>query len=128
MAPADIDPTSFDRHDLVPVEDDARTLPHDVLFHRLHYLACHQNAVAIRDTQTGQEISYAQLLDDIVAVRNAVLETLHQSTVEQLRTDKEVAFIILARGYDFVVSFFVILAIGGIAVPTSESSESIRCT
>jgi len=46
----DLDPSSFDRTDLVDVKDDPDTLPHDVVFHRLHYLACHQNSVAVRET------------------------------------------------------------------------------
>ncbi|KAK5048671.1 hypothetical protein LTR84_005762 [Exophiala bonariae] len=119
MKQPDIDPECFDRTDLVYVEDDLNTLPHDIIFHRLHFLACHQNTVAIRDTDRSLEISYGQLLSDIVTAKNLVLSKLHISTLEQLRADKEVSFLILARGYEFVVSFFTVLAIGGIAAPTS---------
>ena len=37
-----------------------------------------------------------------------------------LRNGEEVSLMIVARGYEFVVSFFAVLALGGIAVPQSE--------
>jgi hypothetical protein len=121
MYSSQIDSSSFDRFDLVSVEDDSNTLPHDAFFHRLHYLACHQNSIAIRDHQLGIEVPHDQLLSDIVATRNDVIQRLHPVTAQLLGEDKEVAFVIFARGYEFVVAFFAILAIGGIAVPTSLS-------
>jgi malonyl-CoA/methylmalonyl-CoA synthetase len=121
MPSSHLDPSSFDRFDLISVEDDSNTLPHDAFFHRLHYLACHQNSIAIRDHQLGIEVPHDRLLSDIVATRNDIIQNLRPVTAQLLREDKEVAFVIFARGYEFVIAFFAILAIGGIAVPTSRS-------
>lgn len=96
-------------------------LPNDILFQRLHYLACNQNGVAVREEHLGLSISYAQLLGDVIYNKQKLLQALNEQTLKKLGADEEVAFVILARGYDFVVAFFAILSIGGIAVPTSIS-------
>ncbi|KAJ9615693.1 hypothetical protein H2200_001769 [Cladophialophora chaetospira] len=119
MAQRKLDPSSFDRTDLVDVKDDPDTLPHDVLFHRLHYLACHQDTVAVRERHRGLDITYQRLLSDTVSMKTRLLEQLHPATIKKLDADEEVAIVIFARGYEFVVGYFAILAVGGIAVPTS---------
>ena len=120
MADRDLDESTFDRTDLVDVKDDPDTLPHDFLFYRLHYLACHQNTIAIRERHLGLEVTYRQLLSDIVSLKVRMLEQLPSTTLEKLQADQEIAFLVFARGHEFVVAYFAILAIGGIVVPTSK--------
>ncbi|OAL24783.1 hypothetical protein AYO22_05572 [Fonsecaea multimorphosa] len=119
MKEGQLDPSSFDRTDLVDVKDDPDTLPHDILFHRLHYLACHQNTTVIKERHLDLEITHKQLLSAIVSLKVRILEQLHPRTVEKLQRDEEVGFVVFARGYEFVMAYFAILAIGGIVVPTS---------
>jgi hypothetical protein len=129
MAKPDLDPSSFDRTDLVDVKDDPDTLPHDVLFHRLHFLACHQNTVAIKEPHLNLVATYQQLLSDIVRLKVKILERLHPSTIEKLDADHEVAFVVFGRGYEFVMAYFAILAVGGIVVPTSwyPQPQQVKC-
>ena len=114
-----LDPSSFDRTDLVQVNEAPQNLPHDLVFHRLHYLACHRDAIAVKDNDLGLEFSYRQLLSDILHLKSRLLENLGDRVKRSLQADKEVSFVVLARGYEFIVAFFAILAIGGISVPTS---------
>lgn len=119
MGQRGIDPSSFDRTDLVHYREDGDCLPNDILFQRLHYLAIYRNGSAVKEEHLGLDVSYAKFLSDIIKHKKAILATLDDKTLQKLEEDKEVAFTILARGYEFIVAFFAILAVGGIAVPLS---------
>ncbi|KIW39196.1 uncharacterized protein PV06_08991 [Exophiala oligosperma] len=95
-------------------------LPSDIMFQRLHYSACHQNGSAVREEHLGLDVSYAQLLCDVIHQKQKLLKALNEQTLLKLSADEEVAFVIIARGYDFVAALFAVLAVGGIAVPTSH--------
>lgn len=111
--------TSFDRTDFLPHHEGPNVLPHDILFHTLHSLAAYQNDVAIIDAKSGHVATHQQFLSDIVACRNGLREALASETIEALQEEHEVSILILSSGYEFIVSFFAILAIGAIAVPLS---------
>jgi malonyl-CoA/methylmalonyl-CoA synthetase len=119
MADRNLNPATFDRTDLVDVADEPDTLPHDILFHRLHFLACHQDQIAVRERHLGREVTYRQLLSDIINLKFQLLQQLHPTTIRKMYEDEEVAIAVFARGYEFVVAYFAILAVGGIVVPTS---------
>lgn len=115
----DMDPVSFDRTDILPRHEGPNVLPHDIVFHTLHSLAAYQNDVVIKDVKSGHIATHQQLLSDIVTCRNSLQESLAPSTRAALQEEREVSVLILAQGYEFIVSFFAILAIGAIAVPLS---------
>lgn len=119
MAQTKLDPSSFDRTDIVHYQNEPDMLPSDIIFQRLHYLACFQNGPAVREEHLGLDVSYAQLLGDVIYQKQKLIQAFSEETLLKLGADEEVAFVILARGYEFVVALFAVLAIGGIAVPTS---------
>jgi hypothetical protein len=122
-----LDPASFDRTDFLPYHEGPNVLPHDILFHILHSLAAYQNDEAIIDAKAGYTATHQQFLSDIVACRNALRETLAPETIKALQEDREVSILILSSGYEFIVSFFAVLAIGAIAVPLSMYKLHIFC-
>jgi len=119
-APRNLDPASFDRTDFTPYHEGANVLPHDYIFHRLYFLAAYQNTTAVRDTYNGLEVDYRQLLTDIIFARNRIRDAVSTKTMEMIRNNEEVSILVVARGYEFVVSFFAVLALGAIAVPQSK--------
>lgn len=122
MAPAELNPATFDRTDFSPLHEGPNILPHDLIFHRLHFLATNQPSIAIKDAHKGYEITYPQLLSHIIQTRNHIRENLSGRSTQMLRNGEEVSLMIVARGYEFVVSFFAVLALGGIVVPQSKCS------
>ena len=120
MALAELDLATFDRTDFSPPHEGPNVLPHDLIFHRLYFLATNQISIAVKDAHKGYEITYSQLLSHIIQTRNHIRENLSCRTTKMLRSGEEVSLMIVARGYEFVVAFFAILALGGIAVPQSE--------
>jgi acyl-CoA synthetase (AMP-forming)/AMP-acid ligase II len=114
-----LDPISFDRTDFLPRHEGPNVLPHDILFHVLHSLAAYQNNVVVKDAKSGHVATHQQFLSDIVACRNALRDSFAPETIAALQAEREVSVLILSHGYEFVVSFFAILAIGAIAVPLS---------
>ena len=122
MAPAELDPATFDRTDFSPLHEGPNILPHDLIFHRLFFLATNQPSIAVKDAHKGYEITYPQLLSHIIQTRNHIKENLSRRTTQMLRNGEEVALMIVARGYEFVVAFFAVLALAGIVVPQSKCS------
>lgn len=75
---------------------------------------------AIRDLTTGTSASHIRLLNDTLALRNAIYQSLDFETQSSLANDEEVSLLLLAGpGYDYVVGFLAILSLGGIVVPIS---------
>ncbi|KEF54498.1 uncharacterized protein A1O9_09665 [Exophiala aquamarina CBS 119918] len=119
MAPQSLDPATFDRTDLTTRHVGPLVLPHDLLFHRLHFLALHSNASAVRDAFRGIDVNYRQLLSDVVAARNRIRAAISPKVLDTIYDEREASFVLIARGYEFVVIFLAMLALGGISVPTS---------
>ena len=114
-----LDMQSFDRCDFQPRHEGSTVLPHDLIFHDLYSLAISQNTVAIRDLNTGHSATYQQFLSDIVALTKRLREELHPETLQDLRNEREVSFLILSEGYEAMVALFATFALGAIAVPLS---------
>ncbi|KAL4804330.1 acetyl-CoA synthetase-like protein [Aspergillus unguis] len=111
----DFDRTSFLTHDHGP-----EVLPNDLIFHMLRTVAGDQERIAIRDKEAGIEATHRQLLCDIMAFKGYLLDSLPPVTLEHLRAESEIPFLILSTGYEFLVSFFTVQALGGVAVPLSS--------
>ncbi len=120
MKPSTLNPTAFDRTDFVPFHEGDHVLPHDLLFHRLYFLAVNQNSVAVKDADKGYERNYHQLLSDVISARNLIRKSLSPGSLQHLRAGDEVCLLIVARGYEFVVTFLAVLCLGAIATPQSE--------
>jgi acyl-CoA synthetase (AMP-forming)/AMP-acid ligase II len=120
MAGRRLDVEFFDQTDFVPLHEGPNVLPHDLIFHTLQDLAMNHNGTAVKDDSKGHAVSHRQLFSDIIRCRNEVRATLDSKTVKMLQSDCEVSICILSEGYEFVVAFFAVLALGGIAVPLSR--------
>lgn len=118
---ADLDPESFDRCDFLPRHEGPTILPHDLLFHDLYSLAVAQNTTAVKDMNDGHSVSHQQLLSDILRLSARLREELHPQSWNALQDEREVPFLVLSEGYEAMVAFFAVWAVGGIAVPLSES-------
>lgn len=76
--------------------------------------------IAVRDNISGFEASHRLLLNDVLALRSSLYNSLDRDTRKQLEDGKPTFFMILAGpGYDYTVSFLAILALGGVIVPVS---------
>jgi acyl-CoA synthetase (AMP-forming)/AMP-acid ligase II len=124
MAPESLDPATFDRTDLTTRHEGPLVLPHDLLFHRLHFLAFYSNTSAVRDPFRGIEVNYRQLLSDVVAARNRIRTAVFPKALDMIHDEREASFVLIARGYEFVVIFLAVLALGGVAVPTSIREQN----
>ena len=116
-----LNPATFDRTDLTDRHEGPLVLPHDVLFHRLHFLALNSKTSAVKDAFRELDMDYQQLLTDVIAARNRIRSTIAPKTLQSIYDKRETSFIVIAHGYEFVVAFMAVLALGGIAVPTSIS-------
>ena len=93
-------------------------LPDFPTFHRLLYLAHVQKNTAIHDVAAGVKATHAQLLSDILHLRNEIQAQLPLEIQEKLLCDEEVAVCLMATGgYEFAVAFFAIVALGAVLVP-----------
>lgn len=126
MALPPLDPATFDRTDLTTRHTGPLVLPHDLLFHRLHFLALHSDTFAVRDAFRGVSVNYGQLLSDVVAARNRIRAAISPKTLDTICHEREASFVLIARGYEFVIIFLAVLALGGIAVPTSTYKSTWR--
>lgn len=117
---AALDPATFDRTNFSPPHEGNSVLPHDLLFHRLHFLASTIKTPAVRAPHIGLEKSYQALLLDVVKVRNYLSQTLSKECVDSIQRGAEISILLAATGYEFVVSFLAILCLGAVAVPLSE--------
>jgi hypothetical protein len=115
-----LDAERLDRCDFLPRHEGSTVLPHDLIFHDLHSLAVSQNTVVIRDMNTGHSATHQQFLSDIVALIKRLREELHPETLQDLRDEREISFLILSEGYEAMVALFATFGMGGIAVPLSR--------
>lgn len=112
----------WDRRKFVPqheVRDNV--LPCDPLFSRLLTLASRRiQRPAVRDLNTGQEKTYAQLLSDVVNLREVLRSRLSPQSLKALDNGEEVYISLLGPGgYEFTVGVLAILCLGAAASPFS---------
>jgi hypothetical protein len=125
MVTTNLDPVNFDRTDFFPIQEGDHVLPHDLMFHRLYFLALNQNTTAVRDPCHNHEINYHQLLSDVLATRNLLRQQLTATSMEMIRKGDEISVLVVARGYHFVVGFLAVMCLGAIVVPQSELSRRL---
>lgn len=98
--------------------------PHDSVLVKL-LVAARQTS----DTKTivhdalGFEKSYPELLGDVLKTRQLLWARLPPSAIDDrglLRGDSQYVAILAKSGYEFLVAFFSIRAMGGVCVPLGE--------
>lgn len=93
-------------------------LPNFSLFVRLLFYAQYRSSVAINDVTNSLQGTHADLLSDVLHLRNAVRDMLSPEVRERLILGHPVAINLLASGgYEFAVGFLAIVALGAIVVP-----------
>lgn len=99
-------------------------LPDEPIFRQIIEKSQTNQDVIFHDATCGAYATYPQLLHDIVALRRRLYEWLPKSAFDErglLKEEESPYFLILAPGnYDFVVSTFAVLAVGGAIVPVGE--------
>ena len=107
-----------DCSNFVPQHKGPNVLPNIYFFTRLVRLASKSNLIAIKDLTFGFTASYAQLLTDVLHLRNVLRETLDTAVLERLDREDEVLVNLLGPGgYEFVVGFLALVALGAVVVP-----------
>jgi malonyl-CoA/methylmalonyl-CoA synthetase len=104
----------------VPKHIGPNVFPNFFLFSRLVRLAHKEHLIAIKDLTYGITADYAQLLTDVLHFRNLLREALHPSAIKRIDRGEEVYVTLVGpAGYEFVVGFFALMALGAAIVPIS---------
>ncbi|KAJ9616417.1 hypothetical protein H2200_000135 [Cladophialophora chaetospira] len=94
--------------------------PNFFLFSRFLRWSYKRHIMAVRDITYGYTADYAQLLTDVLHLRNVLRETLPPHAVRRIDRGEEVFVNLLGPGgYEFVVGFFALMALGAVIVPIS---------
>jgi len=109
----------FDRCDFTPKHIGPHVLPNFFLFSRLVRLA-HKPLLACRDLTFGFTATYAQLLTDVLHLRNHLRTHLSRDVVSRIDNEDEIYVLLLGPGgYEFTVGFLTLIALGVVPVPIS---------
>jgi malonyl-CoA/methylmalonyl-CoA synthetase len=109
----------FDRCDFAPQHIGPNVFPNFFLWSRLVRLA-HKPLTACRDLTFGFTASYAQLLTDVLHLRNQLRERLDGDLVNRIDRDDEIYVLLLGpAGYEFEVGFLALICLGVVPVPIS---------
>ncbi|KAL7940720.1 acyl-CoA synthetase-like protein [Trichoderma barbatum] len=95
--------------------------PNDAIFTRLFQLSVERPDLLFHDDY-GVDANYNDLIRDIVHVRRILQKQLPASSFSadgSLRQDAASIAFLAFSGYNFIVSFFAIVALGGVCVPLS---------
>ena len=107
-----------DRTQHVPRHIGPQVFPNFLIFSRLVRLAYKEHLTAVKDLTFGYTASYAQLLTDVLHLRNVLYQTLDSNVVEQIDNKEEVFVHLLGPGgYEFTVGFLALMALGVVVVP-----------
>ncbi|KAL4887966.1 hypothetical protein BDV59DRAFT_211601 [Aspergillus ambiguus] len=111
--------SDLDRALAAPPHHGTTVLPNFPLFSKLLRLSHRRPPpIAVRDVRAGKEKTYLQLLADVLRLRNILQQRLSPDVLQQLEREDEVYIALLAPGgYDYVVGFLAILAVGAAVVP-----------
>ena len=92
--------------------------PNFYFFSRLVRLSYKRELVAVTDLTFGYTASYAQLLTDVLNLRNVLRSGFTAEVVARLDRDEEVFVNLLGpAGYEFTVAFLALIALGAVTVP-----------
>jgi malonyl-CoA/methylmalonyl-CoA synthetase len=111
-----------DRTQLVPMRHQGpHVFPNFFLFSRFLRWSYKRHLIAVKDLTYGYTADYAQLLTDVLHLRNVLRQTLPATVVRKVDADEEVFVTLLGPGgYEFVVGFFALMALGAVVVPICE--------
>ena len=102
----------------VPRHVGADIFPNFLIFSRLVRFAYKEHLAAVKDLTFCYTASYAQLLTEVLHLRNVLHETLHPTIVERIENNEEVFVNLLGPGgYEFTVGFLALMALGAVIVP-----------
>ncbi|KAF1809368.1 fatty-acyl-CoA synthase [Eremomyces bilateralis CBS 781.70] len=111
-----------DRTQFVPRHSGRNVLPCTPLFSRLLRLAHRSSKVAIRDCRANVTRTHVQLLSDVLALRETLINSLDHRTREALDNGEDVYIAVLALGsYEYAVAVLAVLAAGAAAVPLTTA-------
>ncbi|OAP55195.1 hypothetical protein AYL99_10895 [Fonsecaea erecta] len=118
-----------DRSQWVPKHQGPNVFPNFFLFGRLLRWAYRPHLVAVKDITFGYTADYTQLLTDVLHLRNVLRQTLPGDVVQKIDRDEEVFINLLGPGgYEFVVGFFALMALGAVIVPISPDLPTKEAT
>ncbi|KAK2792280.1 hypothetical protein FQN52_003757 [Onygenales sp. PD_12] len=107
-----------DRRRFVPRHVGPNILPSSTLFTRMTRFAHRPDHIAIKDLRFGVTADYAQVLTDVLHIRNQLRKTLPVDILARLDGDEEVFINLLGPGgYEYTVGFLAIFALGAVVVP-----------
>ena len=116
-----------DRTQYVPRHVGPHVFPNFIIFSRLVRLAYKQHLISVKDLTFGYTASYAQLLTDVLHMRNVLLRTLDPTVVERIENQDEVFVHLLGPGgYEFTVGFLALVALGVVVVPLCEHPPTVH--
>ncbi|CAI7670299.1 unnamed protein product [Penicillium bialowiezense] len=95
--------------------------PNDPIFTQLCRLAKQSPDVLFHD-EYGVDARYSDLIRDVIHMREVLREQLPSASFDErgcLREDSRSIAYLAYSGYSFIISFFAIVALGGICVPLS---------
>ncbi|KAF2471712.1 fatty-acyl-CoA synthase [Lindgomyces ingoldianus] len=112
-----------DRTSMVPKHAGYNILPNTPLFSRLLRFAGRKPArIAIHDARSNAQRTHLELLSDVLALRETILNSLGPGTIEALeRRDEVYLAIIAAGGYEYTVAMLATLALGAATVPIAPA-------
>jgi malonyl-CoA/methylmalonyl-CoA synthetase len=93
------------------------------LFSRLlRYAARKPARIVIDDVRSNRQRTHIELLSDVLALREMILNTADAATLESLeRRDEVYIAIVAAGGYEYTVAMLAVLALGAAAVPITPA-------
>ena len=107
-----------DRVQYVPGHVGPNVFPNLIIFSRLVRLAYKRHLISVKDLTFGYTASYAQLLTDVLHMRNVLLGMLDPAVGERIKNQDEVFVHLLGPGgYEFTVGFLAMVALGVVVVP-----------
>lgn len=95
-------------------------LPNDPLFQKLLRNAQENQNLLIRDTPSGIDATAADFLRDVTICRDYIRHQLpsHLFNAHAVAEKSDISICILAPlSYEFLVAFYAVIALGGVAVP-----------
>ena len=115
-----MDDATYDRVNHSPKHAGPKVFPNFFLWSRLVRWAHKTNLTAVTDLTFNFKASYAQLLTDVLHLRNQLRQILHPSIVQGIDRGDEIFVNLLGpAGYEFTVGFLALAALGVVVVPIS---------
>ncbi|KAF2127140.1 acetyl-CoA synthetase-like protein [Dothidotthia symphoricarpi CBS 119687] len=111
---------------MVPTQAGYHLLPNTLIFGRLLRYASRTPArVVIDDVRSNHLRTRLELLSDVLALRETMLNTFGKSTMESLQRREEVFIVIVAAGgYEYTVAMHAVLALGAPVTPALLIEEA----